>query len=265
MAQTCAMILKPCPFCRKEIPRSITVCPYCHRDEQGQPVSMDSAVPTAAVADKYFDNDLEELASEDPFVSEQAVVRVAQRGFGVVQALISILSDFKKPGLAGIAKALGKVKDRRAIPVLTQAAKMGDEELRTAAIWALAQFHEPEVLPILLSEAEKPHPLTQSFLAHALGAFQDVRVGPVLAKLAGHPNREVAFQAAYALGESGGSEGIRVLKKSWHHRDPLVRAASAAILRRLGGKPSWISPKIVLAGSMVLAVLMVGIGWLLYK
>src|SRR5579872_6669687 len=103
---------------------------------------MDSAA-TVPSADKYFENDLQELASEDPFVSEQAVVRVAQRGFGVVQALMSILSDFTKPGLAGIARALGKIKDRRAISVLTQAAKMGDEELRTASIWALAQFHEP--------------------------------------------------------------------------------------------------------------------------
>lgn len=260
------MILKPCPFCAKDIPRSMTVCPYCHRDEQGQPVVMDSAAVTAGAAtDRYFDNDLEELASEDPFVSEQAVVRVAQRGFGVVQALISILSDFTKPGLAGIAKALGRIKDRRAIPVLTQAAKMGDEELRTSAIWALAQFHEPEVLPILLSEAEKPHPLTQSFLAHVLGTFQDNRVGPVLAKLAGHPNREVAFQAACALGEAGDSTGIRVLKKSWRHRDPLVRAASAASLRRLGGKPSWISTKVVFACSIVLAILMAGVGWVLYK
>jgi len=259
------MILRPCPFCAKDIPRSMTVCPYCHRDEQGQPVSMDSTVTAAPAADKYFENDLEELASADPFVSEQAVVRVAQRGFGVVQALISILSDFTKPGLAGIARALGKIKDRRAIPALAQAAKMGDEELRTAAIWSLAQFHEPEVLPVLLSEAEKSHPLTQSFLAHALGSFQDHRVGPVLARLAAHPNREVAFQAACALGETGETAGIRALKKSWHRADPLIRAASAASLRRLGAKPSWMSPKIVLAGSGVLAALAAGIGWVVYK
>ena len=62
----------------------------------------------------------------------------------------------------------------------TQAAKLGDEELRLAAVWALAQFHEPEVLPILLSEADRPHPIIQSFLANTLGTFQDSRVVPAL-------------------------------------------------------------------------------------
>src|SRR5438045_1262006 len=140
MALITAMILKPCPYCQKDILRSITACPYCHRDEKGQPVVMDSAVIESAAMDKYFENDLHELASDDIFVRDQAVVRVAQRGFGVVQALISILSDFAKPGLAGVANALGKIGDRRAIPVLAQAAKMGDEDLRMAAVWSLAQF-----------------------------------------------------------------------------------------------------------------------------
>lgn len=232
----------------------MTVCPYCHRDEKGEPVAMDSTAADGRGADRYFQNDLKELASEDLFVRDQAVVRVAQRGFGVVQALINILSDFAKPGLAGVATALGKIGDRRAIPVLSQAAKLGDDDLRIAAIWALAQFHEPEVLPILLSESERPHPIVQSFLANALGTFQDGSVVPVLAKLSLHPNREVAFQAANALGETGDRTAIPALQKAWRHGDALVRSASASSLRRLGGKPSWISPRSVALGLSVLAV-----------
>src|SRR5262249_51702189 len=160
-------------------PRSITVCPYCHRDEQGKAVAMDSTLVETPATDHYFESDLKELASEDPFVRDQAVVRVAQRGVGVVQALVSILQDFAKPGLAGVARALGKIGDRRAIPVLAQAANLGDENLRVAAVWALGQFHEPEVLPFLLVEAERPHQVTQSYLANLLGSFQDSRVLPV--------------------------------------------------------------------------------------
>ena len=174
----------------------MTVCPYCCRDDKGQPVVMDSTAPSAASADRYFENDLQDFTARDSFARDEAVTRVAQRGFGIVQALISILSDFAKPGLAGVARALGKIGDRRAIPALAQAAKMGDEDLRTAAIGALAQFREPEVLPVLLSEAERPHPTIQSYLANVLGTFQDSRVVPVLANLAGHPNREVAFRPA---------------------------------------------------------------------
>jgi HEAT repeat protein len=259
------MILKPCPFCRKEIPRAIMVCPYCHRDEHGQPVVMDSTLSAEPGADMSFQNDLQELANEDPFTREQAVLRVAQRGFGVVQELIRILSDFAKPGLAGVAQALGKIGDRRAIPVLAQAAKMGDEDLRLAAVWALAQFHEPEVLPVLMSEAERPHPVIQSFLANVLGSFQDSRVVPILSKLVGHPSREVAFQAACALGETGDREGIPALQKTWRRRDALIRAASAASLRRLGGKPAFFSPAKVIAGVAALAILGAGVGWLVYK
>lgn len=259
------MILKPCPFCQKSIPRSITVCPYCRRDEEGKPVAMDTVLVETPTLDKYFEDDLKELASDDPFVRDQAVVRVARRGEWVVQALSSILNDFAKPGLAGVALALGKIGDRRAISVLAQAAKMGDEELRIAAVWALAQFHEPEVLPVLLSEAERPHPIVQSFLAHTLGTFQDSRVMPALCKLAVHPNREVAFQAVCSLGEVGSRDGIAVLKKSWRSGGALVRAASASSLRRLGSRPPRFSMAMLAIGLAALAAMGAGVGYFFYR
>ena len=227
---------------------------------------MDSAAPTPEpISEKYFGELLNDLGSDDAFQRDQAVVRMAQHGFGVVQALISILSDFAKPGLAGVAKSLGKIGDRRAIPVLAQAAKMGDEDLRTAAVWALAQFHEPEVLPILLSEADRPHPTIQSFLAYTLGSFQDSRVVPVLSKLAEHPNREVAFQAASALGEIGDKEAISILQRSWRRPDPLVKAVSAVALRRLGGRPRRFATSTIILVALALVAMGAGLGWFFYR
>ena len=206
-----------------------------------------------------------ELASDDPFIRDQAVVRVARRGDGVVQALTSILNDFAKPGLSGVALVLGKIGDRRAIPVLAQAAKMGDEELRIASVWALAQFHEPEVLPALLAEAERPHPIIQSFLANALGTFQDTRVLPALMKLAAHPSREVAFQAACSLGELGSRDGVPALQKSWRRGDALMRAACAASLRRLGSHPTRISLKAFVSVCVTLISLGAVFGYFFYR
>src|SRR4051812_16496092 len=111
------MILKPCPFCQKDIPRAITVCPYCHRDEQGKPVAMDSEAPVVSIDEGALNSDLKELASADPFVRDQAVHRVSQNGFAVVPTLMSRLSDPAKPGSAGVARSLGKIKDARAIPI----------------------------------------------------------------------------------------------------------------------------------------------------
>lgn len=230
------MLLKPCPFCQKSIPRAMTVCPYCHRDEQGQPVQIDpaSANKSDAASGEHFENDLAGLSSEDPFLRDQAVLHMAQRGFGVVQALVSILSDHAKPGLAAVAKVLGRVRDRRAIPALIQAAKLGDEDLRIAAIWALSQFREPEILPVLLSEAERPHPIIQSYLAYVLGSYQDDRVVPALASLARHNSPEVAFQAAYSLGEAGDRRAVPILRKMARRCGPPAREAALASLRRLG-------------------------------
>jgi hypothetical protein len=261
------MILRPCPFCAKEIPRAITVCPYCHRDEKGQPSQTQARAQAESPANTpYFEDDFSELASEDPYIREQAVVRMAQKGFGIVQALIAILSDHAKPGLAAVAKTLGIIRDRRAIDVLAQAARMGDGELRTASVWALTQFSEPEVLPILLVEADRPPAELQSYVAYALGRFADVRAIPVLDKLARHANREVAFQAVCALGESPGPASVAALRRALQRRDPLVQAAAKASLRRLGASSSsqksrWVIVNIV-AGLLVGGLLFL---WFFYK
>jgi len=104
-----------------------------------------------------------------PLFAARRFIRVARQGVGVVQALMSILNDFAKPGLAGVALALGKIGDKRAIPVLAQAAKVGDDDLRIAAVWSLAQFHEPEVLPILLSEGGTPASHRPEFFGQHVG------------------------------------------------------------------------------------------------
>jgi HEAT repeat protein len=249
--------LKDCPFCQKPIPAKITACPYCHRDEQGQPVRMDtSAAPPETADSKYFDSDLADLANPDPFLREQATVRMAQKGFGVAQALISILADHSKPGLAGVAKVLGRIRDRRAIPVLLQAMKMGDEDLRLAAIWSLGQFQEPEVLNGFIGEAERQHPGIQSYVAYLLGGFHDASALPALTKLMKHPSREVAFQAAFALGELGDARAIPALQKTLRRKDPVIRAAASASIRRLGATPQppalrlfWIVLPLILAAA----------------
>jgi HEAT repeat protein len=259
------VILKPCPFCHKEIPRSITACPYCHRDEQGKPVIIDTAATEVVVSERELQALLKDLASEDPYVRDQAVLRASQLGIAIVPSLMTVLGDFAKPRLSGVALALGKIGDKRAIAVLAQAAKMGDEDLKMAAVKALAQLNQPEVLPVLLAEAERPHPLIQSYLAHFLGTFHDARVTAVLSRLAVHPNREIAFQASCALGEAGEKGSIGALQTAWRNGDVLVRAASAASLRRLGSRPSRFSKTLMAVGVMIFALLGGGAGYFFYK
>ncbi len=242
------MILRPCPFCEKPIPHRMNTCPYCHRDDQGKQVAMDSAAPPPEDPHQFFENDLKDLSNEDPYLREQATVRMAQKGFGVAQALISILSDGAKPGLAAIAKILGRIRDRRAIPVLVGAMKQGDEDLRMAAVWALAQFREPEVLQALAGDLERHHPTVQGYIAFILGSWRDPTVLPVLAKLLKHNHREVAFQAACALREMGDPAAIPALRRAGRRPDPVVRAAALQALRHLGGSTVASSTWVLWAG-----------------
>lgn len=259
------MILKPCPFCQKEIPRSITACPYCHRDEQGKTVQMDTAAVEIPISEGQFQADLKELASEDAYIRDAAVDRVAKRGVSVVPALIAVLGDFAKPNLSGVARVLGKIGDKRALGVVAQAAKLGDEQLRLSAVWALSQFNQPDVLPMLLAEAERPDPIAQSYIASVLSRFQDARVVPVLSRLALNANREVAFQAACALGETGGPASEAALQAGWRKGDRLVRAACGAALRRLGKRPRWMSTSRMVGILVLVAVAAGTAAWFFYK
>lgn len=256
------MLLRPCPFCDKSIPRAMNVCPYCHRDEQGKSVQIDSTAPPAQDdSPRQLEQDLAELASEDSYVKDQAMIRLAHRGYGVVQGLIAVLSDLGKPGLAGVAKALGRIGDRRALGVLKQAAHGGDDEVRMASVWALSQFHDSEVLPALIAEADRPDPTVQGYLAYALGNFRDAQALPVLLRLLRHSNREVAFHAACALGESGDKSAVKPLRKALVRRDPLVRAAATAALKKLGASAVPLNSYWVYG---VWAVAVGGVLWILW-
>jgi len=238
------MQLRPCPFCQKPIPKKMTACPYCHHDEQGQKVRMDTAAPPPDPNEKkYYENDMADLGSDDPYLREQAVVRMAQRGFGVVQALIDVLSNLNRPGLAATAKVLGRVRDRRAVPALTNALRMGDEELRSAAAWALGQIHEPQVLATFAAEADRQHPVIQAYIAYVLGSARDGNSVKPLAKLLSAPQREVAFQAACALGEIGDRDAAGPLRRALGHKEAVVRVAAAASLKRLGLSVRMLIPR----------------------
>jgi HEAT repeat protein len=260
------MKLTPCPFCAKPIPARMNSCPYCHRHEKGAPIVMDSQVPASAAAEltvKQIEHELVNLSSDDPYTREQGILRLAQHGLRVTQALMTALSDHASPALPAIAKTLGMIADKRSIGALTQAVKQGHDSLRTAALWALAQFRDPDVLPILLSEAEHVHPVTQHYVANVLSNFRDPRVVPVLSRLALHGTPEVVYQAAYALAEWNVPQSISTLRRTARRHDPVQRAVALASLKRLGVRAPvrWESAWVWGLGVCVAAILTGGFFW----
>lgn len=251
------MFLKECPACHKNIPSGIVLCPYCKKDEKGQNVAAETS---AAGIDPQFQTDLNGLSSDDPMIRQNASDQIAQRGIAVVPVLVQVLMEHSVRGLPEVAKLLGRLRDTRAIPALIQAGKIGDEDLRVAAVSALTAFREPEVLEELLAEANRPNPAVQGYIAHTLGNFQDSRALPILSKLAKHKSEEVAFQAVSAIGDLGDPSGIRVLRQMLSRKEPIVRDAAAGALRRLGGPVRRVVPV-----AYYLSGCLAGIaGWVIY-
>jgi HEAT repeat protein len=255
---------KQCNHCHKEIPSTITVCPYCRRDEKGQELAADAAAPEAA--DSKLKDDLNQLGNEDPYVRRSAGDRIVQRGASAVPALSAMVSEHTHRGVPEAARLLGRLKDRRAIGCLAQALKIGNEDLRTTAVWALAQMNDPQALNELLQESERNNPAVQAYLAHIIGSVQDSRVVPALIKLAQHSSREVSFQAIWALGEAGNPAAIMPLRKLLGGKDDLLQSAAEASLRRLGGSvrrafPLWA----IITGLSVLLLGLWGVIQFFYK
>jgi HEAT repeat protein len=256
--------LKPCSQCHKEIPAGITECPYCHRREQGLEGNTTEQA-TLNSLEAQLQGELAQLEHDDPFVRQSAADRILQRGAAGVPLLNKVLNEHTRKGLPEVARLLGRLRDRRAIGALTQALKIGDEDLRIAAVWALTQFNEAQVLDELLNEIDRPNPMIQSYLAHTLVNYQDPRIVPSLIKLTDHKSPDVAFQAVWALGEAGDKTAIVALRKVLGRRDALLRAAAAFSLRRLGGPVrraySWQVYAAVIGGLSVVSAIL----WHFYR
>jgi HEAT repeat protein len=256
------VLLKKCPHCLKEIPARMTACPYCHRNDKGQDVTA-TGDESASPMDGPLQAEIHQLGNEDPFIRKSASDRISQRGPAVVPHLINLVNEHTHKGVGEAVRLLGRIRDRRALSALSQALKVGNEEVRAIAVWSLSQLRDPQALPDLLTETERNNPTVQAYLGHAFAEVQDVRVRPALLRLAKHSNHEVAFQALWTLGESGDPSLIPFLRRQLSRKDPVVKAAAETALRRLGGPTRRILPVRwivgVVAGIIILGILL---GWI---
>ncbi len=217
-------------------------------------------------ADPKLLQDLTDLGSEDPYLRQAAAERVLQRGPAAVTALTAMVQEHSHKGVPEAVRLLGRLRDRRSLGALIHALKMGNEDLRANAVWALTQINDPQALEELLQEAHRNNPAVQAYLAYTLSTIQDPRVVPTLVKLSQHTSREVSFQAIWALGETGDRAAILPLRKLLACRDALLRSAAESALRRLGGPVRRAYPIGLWVGVVMSVGLVWGLaGWFFYK
>jgi len=114
-----------------------------------------------------------------------------------------------------LAVALGRLADRRAVPVLREAAmRSEDPETRIYATWALGSIADPAALPDLLALAAADDAGVRKTAVHALGSFADrAEVRETLAGAHADAAADVRWNAAVALGRAGDARALPELRR----------------------------------------------------
>lgn len=98
---------------------------------------------------RRIDESVQDLKDEDWAVRESAVDKLVGIGRASVNSLIAALKDEDPNVRAGAAKALGRIKDRRAVQPLINTLRDGASEVRWEAVHALLKIGERPVDPLI--------------------------------------------------------------------------------------------------------------------
>ena len=145
------------------------------------------------------------LGSGSKRVQELSLKFLGAEGKNREEVLISALKDEDSDVREAAAKALGKIKDPRAVEPLISALKDEDSDVREAAAKALGEIKDPRAVEPLIS------------------ALKDV-------------NWRVRDAAAEALGEIKDPRAVEPLISALKDVDVLVREAAAKALRKITGQ-----------------------------
>ena len=151
---------------------------------------------------------------------QRSLLRPVLRGMGepVLGVARTRLRSEEPRRAVAILKTLTALGDRRAVPVMTQALSHLDEDVRFAAITALADTPEPEAANALIRALGHPEPETQR---HAVREIGRVKAAPAvhqltraLEDLSARRTHETKREVIRALEQIGTPEAERALHRT---------------------------------------------------
>lgn len=117
-----------------------------------------------------------------------------------------------------LSMVLGNLGDRRATPLLVDAAGEKDVETRIYALLALAELRDPAGVSAMIRAAGDDEKDVRKTALYALGSTGDPRAVPVLAEALGDPTPDVRFNAAVGLSRFGDRRALGVLREMLDRR-----------------------------------------------
>ena len=184
--------------------------------------------------------------------------------------IVACLED-PNPNVRALAcDALGRIGDRRAVPVLFQrltdpdarvsqgavaaiqaiggeeverlaveSARSPDARVRRPALRILAYFGSPSTLRLFLEAMDDPDDRVRDVAANGLAAIDDVRAVEGLFRASNHVSPRTRATAVRALGQTESNEGVRErLLRALSDTDPWVRYYAVQALSRQGDRAS---------------------------
>ncbi len=133
----------------------------------------------------------------------------------------------------GVADALGRIGDSRAVARLIRALEDPAMSVRRAAMVALLRLEAMNAVPKIVRRLEDESGGVRVVAATVLGKFEDPRAVPALVHALGDEQWHVRQAAATALGQIGDRRAAPALEKATHDPRKSVARAAAAALRAL--------------------------------
>ncbi|MDX1616934.1 MAG: HEAT repeat domain-containing protein, partial [Candidatus Promineifilaceae bacterium] len=141
-----------------------------------------------------------------------------------VDALLAQLDDVDSADMVKRAalESVGAATHERVRPLIDDAYRRGDREMRKSAVFAMGRSADPHWLPIIREEMYSESKEMRMEAARAAGEIADSSAVPELAGLLEDGELEVVLAAVYALGQIGDSRAQRLLAEMTEELPPGV-------------------------------------------
>lgn len=159
-------------------------------------------------------------------------LRNAARILGFVDDWVQRLGDRRWWVRAEAARALGLVREARALGALVRVLEDDHEEARAAAVDALGMIGHPQAIPILLERLPDQSRHQRARIVEALRGFGDAATPELVRHAQTHPGDAVVV--AVVLGLIGGTAAVESLTAWARDPRPEVREASLKGLGTIG-------------------------------
>ena len=193
-----------------------------------------SPVDAAVCGERTWGNGRFRGAQESTTPGEQAASALVAIGSAAYEPVAKALAGPAWIARSNAAWALGAMRNRQAVPLLTRTLKDGEAAVRRKGAWALGALDSSEAVPALVEALKDSDAGVREQVAWALGAIGDRRGVEGLIGALNDSAAGVRKQAAWALGAIGDNRAVTALTKSLKDPDAGVRKQAAWALGAIG-------------------------------